>query len=78
MGGIDEAKTTNTLIEKDANLKEYKKIFIKNNRIVGAIVIGDTKKSPLLKSSIEKKINLDEVDLSNISVNELFEKLKDK
>ena len=41
-------------------------------------MIGDTKKSPLLKSAIEKEINLNEVDLSNISVNELFEKLKDK
>lgn len=78
MGCIDETKSTNTLVYKDINLKEYKKIFIKDNKIVGAIVIGDTKKSPLLKSAIEKETNLDEVDLSNISVNELFEKLKDK
>ncbi|AKN32622.1 pyridine nucleotide-disulfide oxidoreductase [Clostridium carboxidivorans P7] len=78
MGCIDETKPTNILVEENNNLKEYKKIFIKNNKVVGAIVIGDTKKSPLLKSSIEKEINLDEVDLSNISVNELFEKLKNK
>lgn len=78
IGCIDETKSTNILVGKNIDLKEYKKIFIKNNKIVGAIVIGDTKKSPLLKSAIEKGINLDKVDLSNISVNELFEKLKDK
>jgi len=36
--------------------KEYKKIYIKSNKIMGAIVIGDTKRSPLLKSAIEKEI----------------------
>lgn len=78
MGCIDETKPINILVEKNVDLKEYKKIFIKNNKIVGTIVIGDTKKSPLLKSSIEKEINVDKVDLSTISINELFEKLKDK
>ena len=72
MGCIDETKSTNILVEEDINLNVYKKIFIKNNNIVGAIVIGDTKKSPILKSAIEKEIKLDEVDLSNISVDELY------
>ncbi len=43
---------------------------------MGAIMIGDTKKSPLLKSAIEKEISLEAVDLSNISVDELLDKLK--
>ena len=68
MGCIDETKATNVLIDEDINLKAYKKIFIKNNNIIGAVVIGDTKRSPLLKSAIEKGIRLNEVDLSNISV----------
>lgn len=76
MGCIDETKSTEIITDEDINLKEYKKIFINNNNIVGAIVIGDTRKSPILKSAIEKEIKLDEVDLSNISVDELLDKLK--
>jgi nitrite reductase (NADH) large subunit len=76
MGYIDETKSTKILTDEDINLKEYKKIFINNNNIVGAIVIGDTKKSPILKSAIEKEIKLDEIDLSNISIDELLDKLK--
>ncbi|MBC8059590.1 MAG: NAD(P)/FAD-dependent oxidoreductase [Clostridiaceae bacterium] len=76
MGRTDEGKSTKILIEEDFNLKQYKKIFISDNRIVGAIVIGDTKKSPLLKSAIEKALSLEDIDLSAISVNELLDKLK--
>ena len=76
MGCIDETKSTKILIDEDIKIKEYKKIFIKNNKIMGAIMIGDTKKSPLLKSAIEKETSLEEVDLSNISVDELLDKFK--
>lgn len=76
MGCTDEAKSTKVLMSEDINLKSYNKIFIKNNKIIGAIVIGDTKRSPLLKSAIEKGITLDNVDLINISVEELLIKLK--
>ena len=76
MGCIDEAESTKVLIDEDINLKIYKKIFIKNNNIVGAIVIGDMKRSPLLKSAIEKRITLDDVDISKISVDGLLGKLK--
>jgi len=76
MGCIDESESTNALTDEDVNLKIYKKIFIKDNNIIGAIVIGDMKRSPLLKSAIEKGIPLTDVDLSNISVDELLEKLK--
>jgi len=34
------------------------------------------RRSPLLKSAIEKGVTLTDVDLSNTSVNELLEKLK--
>ncbi|MEG1255529.1 FAD-dependent oxidoreductase [Clostridium sp.] len=78
MGCIEETKSTMILVDEDINSKVYKKILIKNNNIVGAIIIGDTKKSPLLKSAIEKEINLDKFDLYNISVDELLEKLKNK
>jgi nitrite reductase (NADH) large subunit len=73
MGYIDELESTNILVDEDVNLKIYKKIFIKNGKIIGAIVMGDMKRSPLLKSAIEKGITLDDIDLS---VDELFDKLK--
>jgi len=76
MGCIDESESTKVLIDEDINLKVYKKIFIKNNNVIGAIVIGDMRRSPLLKSAIEKGVTLTDVDLSNTSVNELLEKLK--
>ncbi|MDP4181320.1 MAG: hypothetical protein Q8942_09535 [Bacillota bacterium] len=37
------------LLWKKNSENAYKKIFIENNNVVGAIVIGDTNKSPLLK-----------------------------
>ena len=76
MGCTDEAKSTKILIDEDINLKNYKKIFMKNNNIIGAIVIGDTKRSPLLKVAIEKGTTLNKVDLSNITVDELLDELK--
>lgn len=77
MGCIDESESTNVLTDEDINLKVYKKIFIKDNNVIGAIVIGDMKRSPLLKSAIEKRIPLTDLDLSITSVDELLEKLKD-
>ncbi|MGH4125525.1 MAG: hypothetical protein ACREV6_21645 [Clostridium sp.] len=47
MGCIDESESTNILTDEDINLKVYKKIFIKDNNVIGAIVIGDMKRSPL-------------------------------
>ena len=76
MGCIDESESTNVLIDEDFILKIYKKIFIENNKVIGAIVIGDMKRSPLLKLAIEKGITLTDVDLSNISVDELLDRLK--
>ena len=76
MGCIDEVESTKVLIDEDINSQIYKKIFMKNNQVIGAIAIGDMKRSPILKSSIEKGIVLNDVDLFNITVDELFEKLK--
>ncbi|PRR81582.1 NAD(P)/FAD-dependent oxidoreductase [Clostridium vincentii] len=76
MGCIDELRATKVLVDEGINKKSYKKIFVNNNKIIGAIVIGDMKRSPLLKSAIEKEIILDEVNLRNISVEELLDKLK--
>ncbi|BCN31138.1 NAD(P)/FAD-dependent oxidoreductase [Anaeromicropila herbilytica] len=76
MGYIDETNFTKVLVDEDISKNQYKKIFITNNKIVGAIVIGDTKQSPLLKAAIEKEIVLDDLDLSNTSVEDLLMTLK--
>ncbi|MBU3126352.1 NAD(P)/FAD-dependent oxidoreductase [Clostridium tagluense] len=73
MGCVDESESTKVLLDEDVNLKIYRKIFIKNNKVIGAIVIGDMKRSPLLKSAIEKGIRIGDV---NLSVDELLDKLK--
>lgn len=76
MGNIDEAKCSNVLIEEDNDQINYIKIFTNENKIVGAILVGDTGKSLLLKSAIEKQITIGDADLAIISVKDLFEKLK--
>ncbi|GCD09680.1 NAD(P)/FAD-dependent oxidoreductase [Clostridium tagluense] len=73
MGCVDESESTKVLIDEDDNLKIYRKIFIKNNKVIGAIFIGDMKRSPLLKLAIEKGIRIGDV---NLSVDELLDKLK--
>ena len=76
MGCIEESPSTKVLLYEDINGVGYKKIFIKSNKIIGAIVIGDARRSPLLKSAIEKELPLDEINLSSITVDELLDKLK--
>ncbi|WP_423231074.1 NAD(P)/FAD-dependent oxidoreductase [Clostridium magnum] len=68
MGNVDEGKCDYSLIEESSENKVYKRIFIHENKIAGAIVIGDTKKSPILKSAIENQILVDEFDLSKIFI----------
>lgn len=76
MGNIDESSCDVTLIDDILDELSYKRLFIKDNKIIGAILIGDTKQSSLLKNLIEKEIILSDVDLSVESVNELLVKLK--
>ncbi len=66
MGNVDEDNCHYSLIEECEDDKSYKRIFIHDNKIVGAIVIGDTKKSPILKSAIENQTSINEFDLSKI------------
>lgn len=77
MGNVDEKRCTLTLNEGDDAALQYKRIFIKDNYIVGAIVIGDTKKSPLLKSCIEKRIDISKFNLKSMTASGLMEELKD-
>jgi nitrite reductase (NADH) large subunit len=77
MGSVDENNATNMLVEEN-NEGQYTKVFINDNKIVGAIVIGDTKRSPIFKKAIEKEISLQSMDLSEISVSELLNNIQNK
>ena len=76
MGEVDETKCEETLIDDASSNISYKRIFIRDSKIVGAIVIGDTKKSPVLKAAIENQTPLNVYHISSISAEDLLTKLK--
>ncbi len=76
MGDITGNFATNSIVNEDNVQNTYMRIFINNDRIIGAIMIGDTSKSPLLKSAIEKPICIENVDWSKTTTSELLEYLK--
>jgi nitrite reductase (NADH) large subunit len=78
MGNVSEGENTFTLTTEDESTKSYKRLFFENNRIIGAIAIGDTKKSPVIKAAIENETLIKNVNLERITVDELLEKLKNK
>lgn len=76
MGEVDEKQCDKTILEESTDSLSYKRLFIRDNKIIGAIVIGDNKYSTLLKNAIEKKIVFSNIDLLNVGVNDLLIKLK--
>ncbi len=75
-GDIDENRCDLTLTDDNSEGLTYKRLFIKDNKIVGGILIGDNKQSSLLKSMIENKADISNINLSGISVDELIMKFK--
>ena len=43
---------------KNPDLNRYKKLFIKDGRLVGAIFIGDTKNAKEIERLMEKKVDV--------------------
>jgi NAD(P)H-nitrite reductase len=76
MGEVAETGDTRTLIEEDPARDTYRRIFIRNQAIVGAIIIGDTGKSSLLKTAIEQKLPLERIDYQGITMDQLLERIK--
>jgi nitrite reductase (NADH) large subunit len=76
VGNTDENSCDQTLIEDNPEELSYKRLFIKDNKIIGVILMGDTKYSTLLKNLIEKETVFSDINLSGMSVNELLVKLK--
>ncbi len=78
MGIVDESKATDIILEDRSEENIYNKILLDNNRIIGAIVVGNVRSSPALKSAIEKGTSLEGVDYKNVSVDDLIQILKNK
>lgn len=58
IGDINEENIDRTIVEDREGGKTYKRLFIRNDEIIGAIIIGDTSVSMLLKKAIENKIKI--------------------
>lgn len=78
MGEVREEKATQVLVDKESPQPSYRKVFFRDNKIIGAIVVGDTKSSPALKGAIEKETQLPEMDYPNTSFEELIGIIKSK
>ena len=78
MGIVDESKATDIILEDKSSENIYNKIFINNNKIIGAIVVGNLRSSPALKAAIEKETNLEGIDFQSTSMDDLIQILKTK
>lgn len=78
MGVVDEDKATDVVVEEDVQENIYNKVFINNSKVIGAIVIGNIKYSPILKAAIEKNIDLSGIDFKDVSFSKLTEIIKVK
>lgn len=78
MGDIEESLDTDLLIEMQDDGRRYYKIFIRNNYIVGTIVLGDSKKFMSVKSFIENKIKVNFLKKNHYSVDEFIQTIKNE
>ena len=78
MGEVREEKATDILVDKELNQPSYRKVFFRENKVIGAIVVGDIKSSPSLKRAIEKETELPKLDYGNTSFEELIGIIKSK
>lgn len=78
MGIVEEDKSTNIILEDKSNENIYNKVFINDNKVIGAIVVGNIKSSPALKSAIEKKTSIENIDYSNMNFEDFIIALKDE
>lgn len=78
MGDVQENGLTDIILEEESDRNLYKKIIIKDNKIIGAIVIGNIKSSPALKTAIEKETDLSDIDYKKLNFDKFIETIKEK
>lgn len=76
MGTVDDGEATDILVEEKSEENSYKKILINDQKIIGAIIIGNVRSSPVLKAAIEKEKDLSQIDYKNVSIDEFIEIIK--
>jgi nitrite reductase (NADH) large subunit len=76
VGNVDEKQCTETLTYDADDDGSYKRVFIKEGIIVGAILVGDTKKSMALKNIIERKADFSSVAYASMSFSDFIDSLK--
>lgn len=76
IGIIDEGSATHILVDDPLDDKSYKRLFIKDNSIIGAIIIGEIKYNNMIKKLVNNKSDISSIDYINIPIAELLEQLK--
>lgn len=76
MGEVNEG-SYDTSVKEEMDDK-YIKVFIKDNRIVGAISIGDISISRTFKTSIEERLSLEGIKLNTITIKNLILELQNR
>lgn len=78
VGTVDDTAADITLVDDPGDGKSYRRIFIKDNIVAGAIVIGEAKHNNMLKKFVSDKTDISDIDYSGLSVNDLLERLSSK
>ena len=55
IGEIESRNSVREITEKDKNAGYYRKIFVKDNKLVGAVLIGDVKEAVKLQQTIKDR-----------------------
>lgn len=76
MGDVNEDNASYSVFHEDIRKNTYIRLFINNDRIIGAIMMGDTGKSPLLKRAIENQTLVEDISWNQTSVEDIFQTLK--
>lgn len=76
IGVIDEGSATHILVDDPLDDKSYMRLFIKDNSIIGAIIIGEIKYNNMIKKLVNNKSDISSIDYINIPIVELLEQLK--
>lgn len=76
MGVIEDSEATDILVEEDLEHASYKKVLLKHHKIIGAIMIGNIRSSPLLKRAIEGEMDFQDYDYNHASIDALLEYIK--
>ena len=76
IGDIEESNETNLFTQIDRENHKYYKVLVRNNKIVGAIILGDQKRAMIIKKLIENKADINYDDSSFTSINDFIEIIK--